>query len=167
MRESALKVDCGRTIPCRIRESNLHQWRASPMQYQLNSIPTPKLKSRPLLLFVFCFASLSDWSLERGSTILNLGFNATDCTSFWSEHFQKISTSNSINLDKLLEHVVDLSLAQFRTVSLSDNVLENLPACHPVSQKFPRCFLCNSSGDAFIEDVYLPTLLDFPEFFRF
>ena len=36
VRESALKVDSGRKIPCRIGESNLRQRRAGPMLYQLS-----------------------------------------------------------------------------------------------------------------------------------
>ena len=36
MRESALKVDSRRKIPCRTRESYLPQQYASPMLYQLN-----------------------------------------------------------------------------------------------------------------------------------
>ena len=31
VRESALKVDSGKEIPCRIGESNLRQWRDGPM----------------------------------------------------------------------------------------------------------------------------------------
>ena len=41
IRESALKVDSGRKIPCRTRESNLRQRRAGLMLYQLTYIPTP------------------------------------------------------------------------------------------------------------------------------
>ena len=40
IRESALKVDSGRKIPCHIWESNLRQWRAGLMLYQLSYIPT-------------------------------------------------------------------------------------------------------------------------------
>ena len=40
-RESALKVDSGRKIPCRTGESNLRRQRASPMLYRLRYIPTP------------------------------------------------------------------------------------------------------------------------------
>ena len=42
VRESALKVDSGRKIPCRTRESNLSAacWCAGPMLYQLSYIPT-------------------------------------------------------------------------------------------------------------------------------
>ena len=36
VRESALKVDSGRKIPCRTGESNLRQRRAGPMLYQLS-----------------------------------------------------------------------------------------------------------------------------------
>ena len=42
VRESALKVDSGRKIPCRIGESNLRQRRDGPMLYQLSYIPTPQ-----------------------------------------------------------------------------------------------------------------------------
>ena len=42
VRESALKVDSVRKIPCRTGESNLCQRRASPMLYQLSYIPNPK-----------------------------------------------------------------------------------------------------------------------------
>ena len=38
VRESALKVDSGRKIPCRTRESNLRQRRAGPTIYQLTYI---------------------------------------------------------------------------------------------------------------------------------
>ena len=40
VRESLLKIDSGRKIPCRTRESNLHRWRDGPMLYQLSYIPT-------------------------------------------------------------------------------------------------------------------------------
>ena len=39
-RESLLKVDSGRKIPCRTGESNLYQRRAGAMLNQLNYIPT-------------------------------------------------------------------------------------------------------------------------------
>ena len=41
VRESALKADSGRKIPCRTGESNLPQRRAGPMFYQLSYILTP------------------------------------------------------------------------------------------------------------------------------
>ena len=41
VRESALKVDSGRKIPCRTGESNLRLRRAGPMLYQLSYIPIP------------------------------------------------------------------------------------------------------------------------------
>ena len=41
VRESAMKVDSRRKIPCHTGESNLNQRRASPMLYQLSYIPTP------------------------------------------------------------------------------------------------------------------------------
>ena len=41
VRESALKVDSGRKISCRTRESNLRRRRVGPMRYQLSYIPTP------------------------------------------------------------------------------------------------------------------------------
>ena len=40
VRESALKVDSGRKIPCRTRESNLRRQRAGLMLYHLSYIPT-------------------------------------------------------------------------------------------------------------------------------
>ena len=39
VRESALKVDSGRKIPCRTGDSNLRQRRAGPMLYQLSYTP--------------------------------------------------------------------------------------------------------------------------------
>ena len=39
VRESVLKVDSGRKIPCRSGESNLRRLRAGPMLYQLSYIP--------------------------------------------------------------------------------------------------------------------------------
>ena len=39
VRESALKVDSARKIPCRTGESNLRRGRAGPMLYQLSYIP--------------------------------------------------------------------------------------------------------------------------------
>ena len=41
VRESALKVDSGRKIPCRTGESNLRQWRAGPTLYPLSYIHAP------------------------------------------------------------------------------------------------------------------------------
>ena len=41
VRESALKVDSGRKIPCRTGESNLRRQHADLMLYQLSYIPTP------------------------------------------------------------------------------------------------------------------------------
>ena len=44
VRESALKVDSGKKIPCRTGESNLRQRRDGPTLYQLSYIvPTPFL----------------------------------------------------------------------------------------------------------------------------
>ena len=45
VRESAVKVDSGRKIPCRTGESNLRQHRAGPMLYQLSYIPSPNSKN--------------------------------------------------------------------------------------------------------------------------
>ena len=39
VRESALKADSGRKLPCRTGESNLPQWCAGPTLYQLSYIP--------------------------------------------------------------------------------------------------------------------------------
>ena len=47
VRESALKVDSGRNIPCRTGESNLRQRRAGPMFYQMSYIPARRTKDLP------------------------------------------------------------------------------------------------------------------------
>ena len=52
VRESALKVDLERKIPCRTGESNLRQWRAGPMLYQLGHIPAV-YPSHKIFLFLF------------------------------------------------------------------------------------------------------------------
>ena len=39
VRESVLKVDSGKKIPCRTGESNLRRQRVGPMLYQLSYIP--------------------------------------------------------------------------------------------------------------------------------
>ena len=49
IRQSALKVDSARKIPCCIRDLNLRQQHASPMLYQLRYSPPPP---SPLLLKV-------------------------------------------------------------------------------------------------------------------
>ena len=41
VKESALKFDSGREIPCRTGESNLRQRHAGPTIYQLSYIPIP------------------------------------------------------------------------------------------------------------------------------
>ena len=41
VRESALKVDSGREIPCRTGKWNLSQERARPTLYQLGYLPAP------------------------------------------------------------------------------------------------------------------------------
>ena len=45
VRESALKVDSGRKIPCRTGESNLRQRGDGPMLYQLSYISAPEYMS--------------------------------------------------------------------------------------------------------------------------
>ena len=45
LRESALKGDSGRKIPCRTGKSNLFGRRTGPMLYQLSYIPTPFRRS--------------------------------------------------------------------------------------------------------------------------
>ena len=42
VKESALKVDSGRKIPCRTGESNRSRRRAGPMLYLLSYIPIPR-----------------------------------------------------------------------------------------------------------------------------
>ena len=46
VRQTALKVDSGRKIPCRTGESNLRWWRAGPMLYQLSYTPTGYMQPR-------------------------------------------------------------------------------------------------------------------------
>ena len=64
VRESALKADSGRKMPCRNGESNLPQRRASPTLYQLSYIPTyhePRLSN-------FCHpGSFNFYSDQRSS----------------------------------------------------------------------------------------------------
>ena len=48
VRESALKVDSGRKIPCRTEELNLPQRRAGSTLYQLSYIPAPREKAQQL-----------------------------------------------------------------------------------------------------------------------
>ena len=45
-RESALKADSGRKIPCRTGESNLRQRRDGPMLHQLSYLPIPESVDR-------------------------------------------------------------------------------------------------------------------------
>ena len=51
VRESALKVDSERKIPCRTGESNLRQRRAGPTLYQLSYVAYYKLGKTALM---FC-----------------------------------------------------------------------------------------------------------------
>ena len=44
VRESALRVDCGRKIPCRTGESNPRQRRDGPMLYPLSYIPILRVR---------------------------------------------------------------------------------------------------------------------------
>ena len=57
VRESALKVDSGRKIPCRSGESNLRQRRAGPMLYHLSYVhvppPHPMVTEDQCSVFVF------------------------------------------------------------------------------------------------------------------
>ena len=54
LRESAPKVDSGRKIPCRTRESNLPQWCGGPTLNQLSCIPAKRFQScRCCFLCVF------------------------------------------------------------------------------------------------------------------
>ena len=46
VKESALKVDSEKKIPCRTGESNLRQRRGGPTPCQLNYFPTPRKESR-------------------------------------------------------------------------------------------------------------------------
>ena len=59
VRESALKVDSGRKIPCRTEESNLPQQRAGPTLYQLSYIPRgteSEKATEPTCFFTFNLA---------------------------------------------------------------------------------------------------------------
>ena len=56
VRESALKIDSERKIPCRTGESNLRQRRARLMLYQLSYIPTPSSKN---CLWVFVWIAIT------------------------------------------------------------------------------------------------------------
>ena len=67
VRESALKVDAGRKIPCRTGESNLRRRRAGPMLYQLSYIPTT---SRANLFFFFLSGDVAQLVEHRTGTSL-------------------------------------------------------------------------------------------------
>ena len=62
IRESALKADSGRKIPCRTGESNLRQRRAGPTLYQLSYIPAP-LFCVHCYVFVNFFIAL--WGIHK------------------------------------------------------------------------------------------------------
>ena len=59
VKESVLKVDSGRKIPCRTQESNLCQWCATRMLYQLSYIPTQMdqnhLQMKSMCVLNVCF----------------------------------------------------------------------------------------------------------------
>ena len=63
VRESALKVDSGRKIPCRTGESNLRQRRAGPTLYQLSYIPGQKLTG------VYYICSINHPNYKTGCSI--------------------------------------------------------------------------------------------------
>ena len=63
VKESALKVDSGRKIPCRTGESNLPQRRAGPTRYQLRYIPTNK--SLDFLKRLYCPIGISPVTLSQ------------------------------------------------------------------------------------------------------
>ena len=65
VRETALKVDSGRTIPCRTGESNLRQRCAASMLYQLDYIPT--IESRHKHHAEFGNLSLTNCFQDHGS----------------------------------------------------------------------------------------------------
>ena len=91
IRESSLKVDCGRKIPCRTLESNLHQGCASLMRYQLSYIPIPKDKTQwnkplrlngPLTFTYFRGCLQVRPKLERKS-LLALSWKSQFCIYHW------------------------------------------------------------------------------------
>ena len=57
VRESALKVDSGRKIPCRTGESNLPERRAGPTLYQLSYIPNEAQRRTRLRLVLVTLQS--------------------------------------------------------------------------------------------------------------
>ena len=83
-RESVLKVDSWRKIPCRTGESNLRRWRAGPILYQLSYIPT--------LIFSFFFFFGGGWWV--------FSTNNTDSS--------KTSVLNQPNTGTILVHVMTL-----------------------------------------------------------
>ena len=50
VRESALKVDSGRKLPCRTRESNLPQRRVCPTRYRLSYFPAPAIEAETFVM---------------------------------------------------------------------------------------------------------------------
>ena len=85
VRESALKVDFGRKVPCRTEESNLRQQRASPTLYQLSYIPkhtrpyiNRKKKKKKLWVLLIPFPSIGFVTLPRLLPSLVTDLNKTD-----------------------------------------------------------------------------------------
>ena len=86
VRESALKTDFGRKVPCRTEESNLRQHRASPTLYQLSYIPK---HTRPYInrrrrkkdyceCYLIPFPSIGSVTLPRLLPLLVTDLNKTD-----------------------------------------------------------------------------------------
>ena len=76
VRESALKVDSGRKIPCRTGEFNQHRRRVRPMLYQLSYISTPTYHS---IIITYQLVSINSKSLRY----YNLPTRAAG-RSFWT-----------------------------------------------------------------------------------
>ena len=68
VRESALKVDSGRKIPCCTGESNLRQRRDGPMLYQLSYVPTSSPIWSYLLTFLLVTCTPKVGDFRSGST---------------------------------------------------------------------------------------------------
>ena len=97
VRESALKGDSGRKIPCRTGKSNLRGRRTGPMLYQLSYIPTPFRRSESFWwIRLFCPVLQPNcgqkWYAARsfGSPHINSAGR-----QWWKERIKMRSTENT------------------------------------------------------------------------
>ena len=97
VRESALKVDSGRKIPCRTGESNLRQLRASPMLYQLSYIPAPAITVIPELGTSWILTSSPPYRIISGRTI-------TVWNQTWKIHLWQITKPQVKGRFTVLDH---------------------------------------------------------------